>query len=95
MDFQNYIKSEMFILVPVLYLVGIALKKSKIQDKWIPAILGGIAIILSAIWVISSSHIYGTHEWLSAIFTAITQGILLAGASVYVNQLYIQGKKNE
>lgn len=95
MDFQSYIKTEMFVLIPVLYLIGVALKKSKISDKWIPAILGTISIVLSTIWVISSSYISGTHAWLSAIFTAITQGILLAGASVYVNQLYIQTKKNE
>ncbi len=95
MDFKSYIKSEMLILIPVMYIVGVALKKSKISDKWIPAILGAVSIVLSLIWVISSSYISGTQAWLSAIFTAITQGVLLAGASVYVNQLYIQTKKNE
>lgn len=95
MDFQQYIKTELVILIPVLYLVGMALKKSRIADKFIPAILGAFAVVLSTIWVISSSDISGTQSWLSAVFTAITQGVLLAGASVYVNQLYIQTKKNE
>ena len=37
MNYQDYIKTELLILVPVLYLVGIGLKKSKVADKWIPA----------------------------------------------------------
>ena len=36
MDFQEYIKSELLILVPVLYIIGLGLKKSKLKDKWIP-----------------------------------------------------------
>lgn len=95
MDFQQYIKTELIILIPVLYLVGLALKKSRIADKFIPAILGAVAVVLSTMWVMSSSDISGIQSWLSAIFTAITQGVLLAGASVYVNQLYIQTKKNK
>ena len=95
MDFQQYIKTELVILIPVLYIVGMALKKSWIADKFIPAILGAVAVVLSTIWVMSSSDISGIQSCLSAIFTAITQGVLLAGASVYVNQLYIQTKKNE
>ncbi len=95
MDFQQYIKTELVILIPVLYLVGMALKKSRIADKFIPTILGAVAVVLSTIWVMSSSDISGIQSWLSAVFTSITQGVLLAGASVYVNQLYIQTKKNE
>ena len=32
-------------------------------------------------------------ETAGAVFTAVTQGILLAGASVYVHQLYVQSQK--
>jgi hypothetical protein len=78
-----------------LYFVGIGLKKSKLPDKWIPTALGVFAIMMSAIWVIATSDISGIQEIASAIFTAVTQGILVAGASVYANQLYIQAKKEE
>lgn len=94
MDFESYIKSELIVLIPVLYIIGMALKKSWVADSRIPAILGIAAVILSAIWVVSSSDIIGFRAWMSAIFTAVTQGILLAGASVYVNQLYVQNRKN-
>ena len=95
MNYQDYIKTELLILVPVLYFIGIGLKKSKILDKWIPSILGLSAVVLSAIWVIATTDISGLQETASAIFTAVTQGILVAGTSVYVNQLYIQVKKEE
>ena len=95
MNYQNYIKTELLILVPVLYFVGIGLKKSKMPDKWIPIVLGVSAVVLSAVWVVATVQISGLQETASAIFTAVTQGVLVAGASVYTNQLYIQAKKEE
>lgn len=95
MNYQDYIKTELLILIPVLYFIGIGLKKSKLPDKWIPIVLGVSAVVLSAIWVIATADINGLQEASSAIFTAVTQGVLVAGASVYANQLYIQAKKEE
>lgn len=95
MNYQDYIKTELLILIPVLYFIGIGLKKSKLPDRWIPILLGYISVILSAIWIIATSDVSGVKETASAIFTAVTQGVLAAGASVYVNQLYVQAKKEE
>ena len=95
MEYQSYLKTEFLILVPVLYFIGIGLKKSKLLDKWIPIVLGVSAVILSTIWVIATEDISGLQETASAIFTAVTQGVLVAGASVCANQLYIQSKKEE
>lgn len=95
MNYQDYIKTELLVLIPVLYLIGIGLKKSKMPDKWIPITLGVIAVILSATWVVATGDITGLQEGASALFTAVTQGVLAAGASVYVNQLYVQANKEE
>lgn len=95
MNYQDYIKTELLILIPVLYFIGIGLKKSKLPDKWIPIVLGISAVVLSATWVIATSDINGLQEIAFAIFTAVTQGVLVAGASVYVNQLYVQARKEE
>ena len=95
MNYHDYIKTELLILIPVLYFIGIGLKKSKLPDKWIPTVLGVFAVVLSAVWVIATEEISGIQETASAIFTAVTQGILVAGASVYVNQLCVQAKKEE
>lgn len=95
MDIQNLIKSDLLILIPVLYLIGIGLKKSKLPDKWIPISLGIIAIILSTMWVLATTELSGKREVYYAIFTAVTQGVLSAGGSVYANQIYIQARKKE
>lgn len=95
MELKEFIKPELLIRIPVLYVVGIELKKSKLSDTLIPLILGGIAIVLSAAWVIATSDISTLKDVAYALFISVTQGILSAGASVYVNQLYVQSKKKD
>jgi hypothetical protein len=95
MEVMEYIKPELLVLVPVLYLIGTAVKKSTVADKFIPWILGGVSVALSALWIIATCSIARPADIALAIFTAITQGILLAGASVYVNQLVKQTGKGE
>lgn len=92
---QGYIREELMILIPVLYFVGIGLKKSKIPNKKIPLLLGILSIVLSALWIIGTSEINGAKDFTMASFAAVTQGILCAGASVYANQLYRQSQKTE
>ena len=95
MDYQEFIKPDLLVLVPVLYVIGLGLKKSKLKDKWIPFILGIIGMVLSALWVLSGNPIHNTQNAAAALFTAVTQGILAAGASVYANQLFVQIRKNQ
>lgn len=95
MEFQEYIKPELLVLVPVLYLIGVGLKKSALSDKWIPLVLGIAGVILSAVYVLATGEMANVRDWLLGGFTAVTQGILLAGASVYVNQIVKQSKKEE
>ena len=94
-NYQDYIKPELLILIPVLYLIGIAIKKSNIADKLIPLILGGISILLSGLYLFATEDISGSKAIATALFTAITQGILIAGASVYANELVKQTRKDE
>ena len=95
MELKEFIKPELLILIPVLYIVGIGLKKSKMSDTLIPLVLGGIAIVLSSAWVIATSDISTLKDVAYALFVSVTQGVLSAGASVYVNQLYVQSKKKD
>ena len=95
MELNEYIKPELLVLIPVLYLIGTAVKKSKIADKFIPWILGGVSVALSALWILATSFPANAAEAALAVFTAITQGVLIAGASVYVNQLVKQTGKDE
>lgn len=95
MEFKEYIKPELLILIPVLYLVGAGIKKSKIADKFIPWILGGVSVALSALWILANDFPATAADAALAVFTAITQGILIAGASVYFNQLVKQTRKDD
>ena len=95
MDFQEYIKPELLIVIPVLYIIGRALKRSTMPDKWIPFVLGFVSILISAAWVLSTTDIICFQDGANAVFVSITQGVLAAGASVYANQLYRQLKKDE
>lgn len=95
MDFTEYIKPELLVLIPVLYLIGIAIKKSRIDDRHIPVLLGVCGVLLSGVYLIATEQISGTQAIATALFTAVTQGVLLAGASVYVNQIIKQETKGD
>ena len=93
---MNYVKPELIVVAIVLYFIGIWIKGTEtIKDKWIPLILGGLGIVLCTIYVMATAPIGSGAEILSAIFTAIIQGILVAALSIYVNQLIKQSAKRE
>ena len=92
---KEFIKPELVILIPVLYLFGNGLKKSNIADKHIPWILGVVSVFLCFLEIASTSPIGEWQDVLMAVFMGLTQGILCAGASVYVNQLVKQSGKSE
>lgn len=88
----DYIYPELMVIIPVLYLIGVALKKSTlIADKHIPLALGVIGVLLSMLYfMLGNVECSG-----SSIFAAITQGVLCAGASTYANQIYKQLGKDD
>lgn len=86
---NEFIKPELLVLVPVLYIIGLMIKNTElIEDKFIPIILGTVGVILSILYVMDVATLS-----LTGLFTGITQGILVAGVAVYVNQLIVQTKK--
>ena len=86
MTFTDYIRPELLILVPVLYFLGEIIKSSeKIDSRYIPAVLGIVGVALSLLYVLGTEAFSAT-----GIFTGITQGILVAGAAVYTNELITQ-----
>lgn len=93
MDYNEFIKPELLVLVPVLFFIGEALKNGAFTDKYIPLTLGTISVILCTLWIIGNSQV--RENMFMALFTAITQGILLAGAAVYADQIIKQAKKEE
>ena len=94
MDFTEYLKPELLILVPVLYLMGMGLKKAAwFKDSLIPVLLGACGVVLAAVWVFATADVSGGKAIATAAFTAVTQGVLCAGASVYANRIVKQAQK--
>lgn len=93
---MNYIKPELLVVAVALYFVGMGIKKSEaISDKYIPSILGMLGILICGIYVAATCTISGIQGIAMAVFTAITQGVLVAGLSTYVNQILKQANKEE
>ncbi len=93
-DYTVFIKPELLILIPVLYFIGIGLKKSEyVKDKYIPISLGGTGILLAIIWVLATTVIGGFQDVLMALFVGLTQGVLCAAGSVYFDQAAIKQPK--
>lgn len=95
MNITDFIAPELLILIPVLYLLGMGIKRSEIADKYIPLLLGVVAVLLCGIYICSTTELNSVRAVATAVFSAITQGILCAGASVYANQLIKQTKEDK
>lgn len=89
-DYSEYITAELYVLIPILYVIGAFIKNSKIKDWKIPLILGCTGILLAGIWVFATNPVADFQQALSMVFASITQGILCAAASVYTNNIYKQ-----
>ena len=93
---MNQVKPELMIVAVVLYFVGMGLKQAQaVKDKYIPLILGAAGVVLCAIWVLATSPLGTGQDIAMAVFTAIVQGIIVAGLSTYVNQVIKQVQKTE
>lgn len=91
---SQYIKPELLILIPVLYAIGAGIKKSDVNNKHIPWMLGVISIVLCAIYIFATQPFDRFQSIAMGVFTAATQGILIAAASVYVNQIIKQSQQD-
>lgn len=92
---KEFIMPELLVIIPVLYLFGSALKNSQVNNKHIPWLLGLISIVMCFLYIVGTSVITGWQEAVMVVFSGIVQGVLCAGASVYVNQIIKQSGKDE
>ena len=91
---KGFIRPELLVLVPVLYFVGSGLKSAHtFADRNIPIALGAAGVLLAALWVVATTPVAGLQEAAMAAFLAFVQGVLVAGASVYINQIVKQMHK--
>ena len=92
----NYVKPELLAVTVVLYFIGAGMKKAQaVKDKYIPLILGGTGIVLCTVWVLAYCPLGTASQIAMAVFTAIVQGVIVAGLSNYLNQIFKQIGKGE
>lgn len=94
MDIINYINPELIVLVPALIVLGLMFKDSRgIPDTAIPAVLGGVGVLLAVAWCMATVQPVGLWAIVLTLVTAVMQGILCAGAAVYIDQVGKQSAK--
>ena len=80
----NYIVDDGLILIPVLYVIGYIIKQTNIlSNRWIPLVLLVIGIIFS-IFLLNDP-----------IVDRVIQGILIAGVTVFIDQVKKQNFEKE
>lgn len=85
----EYIKPELLVLIPALYFLGQSIKKSEtVPNKYIPTVINVLGIALALLYVFGAEGMNA-----AALFTAIIQGVLAAGAAVNYNEVKKQLEK--
>lgn len=89
----KFVREEFIILVPVLLMIGWAIKnKTKCDNAEIPWLLCVIGSVLSATYLVSVTEFTSWQLVVQLIFNGITQGCIAAALAVLVYQIYIQQK---
>lgn len=91
MQITDFVKPELLIVAVVLYFLGMWIKQSKVtKEAYIPLINGAAGIIICAAYVAATCTCTTRQDLAMGAFTAVTQGILVAGLSTYVHQIIKQ-----
>lgn len=92
----NYIKPELLSVAVVLYFLTNWLNHSQmIKKRLIPLINAGISIIICGIYVAATCYCEDVQGVAAAIFTVITQGVMVAGLSSYIHHKVKRNKEKE
>ena len=84
MEILNFILDEGLVMIPVLYIVGEIIKHTDvIEDRWIP-----ITLLLFSVTM--TPTLLGAYTVENTV-----QAILVTGATVFVDQLDKQARKDE
>ena len=90
-EFTSYISPELLVLVPALYLVGMAVKRYGSDDRAIPLVLGLLGMMLACLYGLATMKAGDTVAM--TLFTGILQGIFCAAGAVYAHQSVHQWSK--
>ena len=75
MNALDFLKPELLILIPVCWGIGMVVKATQIDNKWIPLILAVCSVLLAGVWVVGNMDYTGWQSVLTAAFMGVTQGV--------------------
>ncbi len=73
----EYIDPQLFIVVPMLWGIGMAVKRSKIENRFIPLILLLCSCSVVLLYLTSTKFIFDVGQITACVFAAITQGSVI------------------
>lgn len=84
---QYYIRSELIIIIPVLFLIEKFLFKAHVNDTVIGVVVLLSSLFLTTLYTVTVCSANNWRQICTLIFSILTQGILLAGAHHYLPAL--------
>lgn len=98
MEFLEFVKPELAILILACYVLGVFIKKSAMLDWKIPFVLTGVSIFLAILYLFATVPTDTAQDIAMLLFVGLTQGIATAGIAVLGNQMVQQataGRKED
>lgn len=83
--FNQYARSELMVLVPVLFFLNKLIGQSKINNQYIPFICMGASVLLCGFHIFGYTPVANFGQVMMALFATLTQGVLYAGATMFLN----------
>lgn len=80
---NEYVRSELLVLVPVLYILARYLDSSDLENRKLPFVLLTVSILLAGIYTFATVDISDFQKILMALFSSFVQGVLLSGTAVF------------
>ncbi len=81
--FHQYAKSELMVLIPVLFVINKFIYNGNEESKHESLIISSVSIVLCGIYTFATVEVSDASSFLKAIFVSLTQGILYAGVSIF------------
>ncbi len=90
----KFIDPALLVLIPTLWGIGMVIKRSCISNRFIPVILMICSCVFTAIYLSSTRFIFDYQEFMSWIFSSITQGCVIWLATWILYEKFIKEKDN-
>ncbi len=92
LNIMDYVDPKLVVVAAVCLMLGVFIKHATlIKNNYIPFILVGVSIVLCGLYIFANSPMTDSQAVANAIFSALTQGVLMAGLAVLIHQCYSQG----